>query len=164
MFAHRNRGSCPADFCGRAIWFVIIDRSRNAAGTLQLCADHENGIKAAIHAMGSVYNNPGWEGILLADPTDTAFNVLNRQECIRNIQRLCPAKAPLVVNTYCHPACPFVGGEAILSREGTDQGNPIAVLMYALGILLLIKHITTKNTVQAWFADDAGAGAKLVEL
>ncbi len=52
----------------------------------------------------------------------------------------------------------------ILSSEGTTQGDPIAMPLYALGVLPLLKSIATTRTVQAWFADDAGAGGKRAPL
>ena len=70
-----------------------------------------------------------------------AFNTLNREACMGNIQHLCPAMSPIVINTYRQPAHLFVGGETILSSEGTTQGDPIAMPMYALGVLPLLKSV-----------------------
>ena len=38
------------------------------------------------------------------------------------------------------------------------------MLMYALGIVPLIKSIVTRGSTQAWFADDSGSGGKLLAL
>ena len=42
----------------------------------------------------------------------------------------------------------------IRSREGTTQGDPIAMPLYALGVLPLLRSVAT-GTVQAWLADDS---------
>ena len=99
------------------------------------------------------------EGVLFADATN-AFNRLNRAVCLRNVQRLCPELAPAVINTYRSPAHLYVGGEVILSSEGTTQGDPLAMPMYALGTVPLIREAAAAGAMQSWYADDAtSAGA-----
>ena len=80
---------------------------------------------------------------------------------MQNVRHLCPAMTPIVINTYHHPARLFVGGKSILSSEGTTQGDPIAMPMYALGVVPLMQSVTTTGAVQTWYADDSAAGGKL---
>ena len=127
-----------------------------AAGTLQLCAGQECGIEAAIHAMRKVFNSSESEGVLLVDATN-AFNSVNREVYLRNVQHLCPALAPIAINCYHLPASLFVGGESLLSNEGTTQGDPIAMPLYAIATLPLLCAVETEGAVQVWYADDAGA-------
>ena len=54
----------------------------------------------------------------------------------------------------------FIDGETIRSQEGTTQGDPLAMGMYALGTLSLIHELKP----QVWFSDDATAGGKLTQL
>ena len=51
----------------------------------------------------------------------------------------------------------------IQSTEGTTQGDPLAMAMYALAVLPLIRHLrtTVPDVSQAWFADDATAVGSL---
>ena len=148
---------------GRAILTVTSKTIEQAAGSLQLCAGQECGIEGAIHAMYQVYQRDDVHGVLLADASN-AFNCLNRSACIANIQKLCPELHPVILNTYRSPARLFVGGEEILSCEGTTQGDPLAMPMYALGILPLIREASAPKVVQSWYADDSTAGGTTQEL
>ena len=114
---------------GKAVLSVAGASVEELAGTVQLCVCQDCGIEAAVHAMSSVFGEEATEGLLLADASN-AFNRLNRGVCLRNVRHLCPALAPILINTYRHPAPLYVGGECILSREGTTQGDPLALLTF----------------------------------
>ena len=46
----------------------------------------------------------------------------------------------------------------LLSQEGTTQGNPLAMAMYAIAVVPMIKSLHSLSD-QIWFADDAtGSG------
>ena len=109
---------------GKAILQLIRHEVMDAAGSLQLCAGQDSGIEAAIHAMAEVFSDPATEGVLLADATN-AFNSLNREVALRNVQHLCPSLAQLTTNTYQQPANLHVAEEVISSEEGTTQGVPL---------------------------------------
>ena len=85
-----------------------------------------------------------------------AFNALNRQVALRNIRSLCPSIATILINTYRAPTDLFVDGSSLLSQEGTTQGDPLAVPMYAVATLPLI-HSLPQDVDQVWYADDASA-------
>ena len=57
-----------------------------------------------------------------------------------------------------------MGGETILSTEGTTQGDPLSTVIYAVATLPLIRSVEKDGLSQTWFADDAGAGSKLLTL
>ena len=52
--------------------------------------------------------------------------------------------------------------ETLLSQEGTTQGDPLTMAMYAIVITPLIHHLKDEDTV--WFLDDATAGGDLARL
>ena len=106
------------------------------------------------------------EGILLVDASN-AFNNLNRQVALHNIQAICPSLATILINTYrildIEPdSSLFIDGETIYSCEVTTQGDPLAMYMYALATLPLIESLPNKAH-QIWFADDAGSGGALTD-
>jgi len=57
----------------------------------------------------------------------------------------------------------FIDGETIPSREGTTQGDPVAMAMYAIGILPLILHLQ-EEADQLRYADDSSAGGTIKNL
>ena len=147
----------------KAVLSTVGEAIENAAGCLQLCGGQESGIEAAIHAMQTAYDQNDVEGVLFADASN-AFNSLNRQVCLQNIRHLCPEIAPAFINTYRSPAALYVDGEAIMSVEGTTQGDPLAMAMYALGTIPLIRVAAESDAVQSWYADDANAAGKIPRL
>ena len=80
-----------------------------------------------------------------------------------NSQSVCPSLAPVIINTYRDPTSLFVGGETILLLEGTTQGDPLGLAIYAIGSQPLVKSLTG-IAKQAWFADDSAAGSSLEKL
>ena len=69
----------------------------------------------------------------------------------------------LLANTYRSDANLFVGGETILSQEGTTQSDPLAMAMYTLALIPMITQLS--NVVkQMWYADDAAAAGHLTDL
>ena len=71
--------------------------------------------------------------------------------------------ATVCTNLYRDAAELFVGGDVLLSLEGTTQGDPLAMAIYGLAVLPLIRKIA-KEIKQVWFADDATGGGKLTQV
>ena len=69
-----------------------------------------------------------------------------------------------MINCYRTNAYLFVGGAVLYFHEGTTQGDPLAMTMFALVTVPLINAIATDETVQAWFADDAASGGRIQHL
>ena len=163
---NKNPGVRPIGICetvrrivGKAVLNVTKADIQSAVGPLQLCAGHDAGCEAAIHAMRKIFDDEETEGVLLVDAKN-AFNSLNRAAALHNCQVLCPSLAPILINIYRSNAELFVAGESILSQEGTTQGDP-AMAMYALGTLPLIRAVTTPGANQTWYADDTATGGNL---
>ena len=119
---------------GKVILNIIRPEIMEAASSLQLCAGQDAGIEAAIYTMRDIFDDTETEAMLLADATN-AFDSLNREVGLQNVQHLCPALSHLVINTYRQPANLYVGGERLLSEEGTNQGEPVTMAMDAISII-----------------------------
>ena len=156
---------------GKSILWILKKDIMQAAGATQVCAGQSAGCEAAIHALRQIFEVMGTDGVLLVD-ADNAFNRLNRAVALHNIQYTCPLLATTIINFYRTPARLFVTGEMELSsEEGTTQGCPLAMAMYAVCTVPLIdvcrgsqSLVDCDAAMQAWYADDAAAGGRLRAL
>ena len=90
--------------------------------------------------MRSIFDADETDAVLLIDASN-AFNALNRA-AILHIRVLCPTLATYVINTCRQPARLFItGGEDLISTEGTTQGNPPALSLYAISLQPLITRL-----------------------
>ena len=77
-----------------------------------------------------------------------------------------PSGAHFTFNCYCHWATLVVrdtgdrSGHFLHIKEGVTQGDPLAMILYGIGVLPLIRVLrnTQPQVTQHWYADDAGAG------
>ena len=109
------------------------------------------GCEAAVHSMRQLYSSPDVE----------AFN---RQAALLNSYHLCPSFSTVLVNTYRSDVNLFIGGKTLLSEEGTTQGDPLAMLMYALDTVSLINALRDDHIKQVWYADDVTASGSLMDI
>ena len=126
------------------------------------------GSEAAIHAMKELFEREQSEAVLLVDAAN-AFNIVNRQVLLHNISISCPSIATFVKNCYQTAARLFViGGQELRSREGTTQGDPLGIAIYAIAISplldILIAATTDNHNKMAAFADDVSASGKIISL
>ena len=137
----------------------------DASGSLQLCAGQNSGSEAPIHAKHTIFESHDTDAALLIDASN-AFNALNRAAALHNIRILCPIIAIYAINTYRQPARLFViGGKEIVSAEGTTQGDPLAMGLYALSIQPLITSLQAQSSVkQCCFAYDASGAGSIMEI
>ena len=92
-----------------------------------------------------------------------AFNRLNRQVTLLNCEGICRSLSPILINTYRSDSLLFVDGQCLLSKEGTTQGDPLAMAMYAIGTQPLIRRLEG-IAKQVWYADDSAAGSSLERM
>ena len=157
-------GEVPRRIIAKAVLRIIGRDIEEAVCPLQVCAGREGGCEAAIHAMSQIFQQPESEAVLLVDATN-AFNTLNRMGALHNISVSCPPLAQILINTYRVPVRMIIPGNGeISSTEGTTQGDPLAMAMYALAVSPLILQLRSRcpHVKQVWFADDA-TGASTCE-
>ena len=98
------------------------------------------GCEAAIHNLTDIFETEECEAMLFMDASD-AFNSINHQVALQNIQWIFPLLAPMIINTYHIPSCLFINGESIMSREGVTQGNCLVMAFYAIATIPLIEKL-----------------------
>ena len=84
---------------GKAVMRVVKRDLQEAIGSIQLCAGQDAGCEAAVHAIQHLFAGEETEALILVDTTNT-LNRLNRQVTLLNCDKICPAMAHIIINTY----------------------------------------------------------------
>ena len=151
---------------GKIVMSITKEDVVRASSKAQMCG-RKAGSEAAIHAMKEMFEAEQSEAVLLVDAAN-AFNSVNRQALLHNISISCPPMATFVKNCYQSAARLFVvGGKELRSKEGTTQGDPLGMAIYAIAISPLLDIMVTtagNNSKMAAFADDMSASGKVVSL
>ena len=140
---------------------VVKQDILESSGSPQVCAGHKSGSEAGFHAINSLFQHEETGAVLLVEASN-AFNSLNRAAALQNIRIVCPAVATFAINTYRSSARLFVkGGKELVSAEGTTQGDPLAMCLYALSLQPPIFRLQpVSQAKQCCFADYAtGCGS-----
>ena len=156
---------------GKVVVHTVREDVISSVGSLQVCAGQEAGCEAAIHAMHSIFESEETEAVLLLDASN-AFNSINRNAFLHNVKVICPSISTYVQNCYNDSSRLFVvGGKEIKSTEGTTQGDPIAMYIYAIAIIPLILMMIdivaarpNQDAKVAAYADDVTAAGNLTGL
>ncbi len=120
-------------------------------------------VGTAVHTMRQVFESQETEAVILVD-TSNVINTLNRKVALQNFNSLCPSLAKILINTYRDDVQLFIDGETLLSQEGTTQGDPLVLAIYAVAISPLIRRLEDEHLKQVCFADDATAGGDFAHL
>ena len=121
--------------------------------------------------MKEIFEEEDTEAVLLIDAAN-AFNAVNREVFLHNVKVICPPIATYVTNCYQTPSRLFViGGHELSSSEGTTQGDPIAMAVYAIAVIplmLMLLEITNrlpdKQTKMEAYADDFSSGGSIINI
>ena len=150
---------------GKAVTTVLMPDLKESVDGVQMCVSSEGGAEAAVHAMCDIFSEGSCQGAIQVD-ANNAFNSINRKVLLHNVKVLCPPIATFTHNCYSVPSRLFVtGGVEIESQEGTTQGDPIAMPIYAIGIDPLLRSLREINNIkQVGFADDLSGAGSLLDL
>lgn len=132
-----------------------------ACGVKQLCGGLKSGIEGGIHAMcdqwAAVGEKSEW-GAVLVDARN-AFNEVFRAPMLWNVRHLWPSGSRFAFNMYKHHRILVMRGwdSYLYSREGVTQGDPLAMLLYAIALLPMI------DALEDWLAEDRRTYDNLID-
>ena len=152
------------------IWYrlftkLVVSKTKAEAidqcGIDQLCTGISGGAEGAIHAVNALFEElqkdnqedqgRGEPWVLLKLDASNAFNMLNRDVAILLCRVYWPSASRYVLNSYRGDPILIVrstGGVCtLMSKEGTTQGDPMAMLMYAIGTLPLVRKLKSDHVV-----------------
>ena len=69
-----------------------------------------------------------------------------------------------VPEDFSMPCSLFVNGKVILPQEVRTQCDPLAMAMYGIALLPLVKLLENTDVVQKWYADNGNAVGKMKDL
>ena len=99
---------------GKATLAIVGGDIQETAGALQLCAGQKAGSQTAVHAMRQVFEDTNTQAALLVDASN-AFNNLNRQTTLLNINLNCPSIAKVLIGLT--PSCLLMGRLSFPRKE-----------------------------------------------
>ena len=123
---------------GKVIVSHLKEDVIQSVGSLQVCAGQDVGCESLIHAMRRIYEDQSSEVVSLVDASN-AFNSINRNVFLHNVEVACPSIARYVKNCFSVNSRLFIiGGGEIQSMERTTQCDLAAVVIYAIAIIPFI--------------------------
>ena len=84
---------------GKVIVSHLKEDLIQSVGSLQVCAGQDAGCESLIHAMRTIYEDQSAETVLLVGASN-AFNSINRNVFLHNVEVICPSIARYVKNCY----------------------------------------------------------------
>ena len=157
----------------KVLLMATMAEATEACGVDNLHGGLETGIEGDIYAAKEMWQEMDKEaevGFTLVDARN-AFNEINRIVMLWTVRRIWPSESTFIFNCYKHHNTLTIRGDNrftcyLHSQEGVTQGCLLAMVLYALGLIPLIKIL--KHQIQqlqnTWFADDGAAGGKWEDI
>ena len=151
---------------------LALDDARAHLMPMQIAVGASNGIDAAVHSLRDALEAHGDSDnyILVQIDASNAFNSCNRAMILREVVKHLPGLARWTHASYGHASALFCGDVVIMSRAGTQQGDPLGMLYFALVLhpLLLrareLDGLSKDGPLQVWYADDGNIVGKVADV
>jgi hypothetical protein len=111
------------------------------------------GCEAAIHTTRTFVNNDQNRGkVLLKLDFKNAFNSVERDCILKEVQCHIPLLYPYLYQCYRNPSTLFFGNHLISSSVGAQQGDPCGPMIFSLAIQPIILSLDSQMNI--WYLDD----------
>jgi hypothetical protein len=111
------------------------------------------GCEAAIHTTRTFVNNDQNHGkVLLKLDFKNAFNSVERDCILKEVQCHTPLLYPYLYQCYRNPSTLFFGNHLISSSVGAQQGDPCGPMIFSLAIQPIILSLDSQMNI--WYLDD----------
>jgi hypothetical protein len=111
------------------------------------------GCEAAIHTTRTFVNNDQNRGkVLLKLDFKNAFNSVERDCILKEVQCHTPLLYPYLYQCYRNPSTLFFGNHLISSSVGAQQGDPCGPMIFSLAIQPIILSLDSQMNI--WYLDD----------
>ena len=114
------------------------------------------GAEAAAHATRSFVQNANSTDVLLKLDFSNAFNTMRRDHVAFCISKEVPELMPFYAMSYENDSFLTFGDEVLLSSEGFQQGDPLAVLGFCLGLNKELSSVQSRFRIG--YIDDVTLG------
>ena len=139
---------------------------------MQIAVGARNGIDAAVHTLRDTLDAHGSseDYIMVQIDASNAFNTCNRAMMLREVVKRLPGLARWTNTSYGVDSPLLLGDLIIMSRAGTQQGDPLGMLYFALvlhPLLLRAQALTSKGAeapLQLWYADDGNIVGRIEDV
>ena len=126
---------------GKIVMKLLKRDVLKATGFLQLCARQD----AAVKRLFMPFMKCSIKKAEVIVDASNAFNTINPEALLHNTKILCPSISTYIKGCYSSRTDLYIqSGRSIKSEEGTTQGNPTAMAIYALGITRLLAWLSKK--------------------
>ncbi len=117
----------------------------------------QGGSEAIVHAVRAYAkaNHAAPTAIIKFDFSN-AFNEIFRNFLLNEIKTTAPSLFPMLKQAYRRPSSLFFGDAIILSKRGTQQGDPCAPAAFSIALRPLTHSLRSK--LNSWFLDDGTIG------
>ncbi|XP_063537560.1 uncharacterized protein LOC134746918 [Cydia strobilella] len=133
----------------------VLSKLQKQFEPVQLGFGTKGGCEAAVHALRTCLINDQCEVLLKID-VKNAFNSLNRDALLAEVNNHAPELYNYLLNCYANPSKLLYKNHEISSEVGCQQGDPLGPAIFSLAINPVVQNLNSKFNV--WYLDDGTLG------
>ena len=136
---------------------AVAKKAAEILSPLQVGVGVRGGCEAIVHALNNVMSMDSEDLNIVQVDLINAFNMADRKKGFEEILENFPELAHWIATCYGVAANLVFGDKVIKSMLGFHQGDPLAVLLFALvlhPVILQIKETVPRLKINSWFLDD----------